>query len=823
MSPSEPIRYRWIVGNTAFALLGFACAVWWAWPIYADSQYLIMAAVTIAGAAVIAIIGAVRRLGWLSVTVCGLVFVVVGGVPLAVPDASLDGVLPSIDGLRTFLVGVIGSWRQLATVATLPVGHYQALLVPAYLTFFITALLALTFTLRSRRFGFVGVVIATFASLFGAAFGSAVGTTVRVAGTVALPQATQLLLGLASFVTAISWLAWRRRYERSQRLAKFGQITRGSRAVSTLRRIAAAAVMVVVALAVGTGVAAQTSNDSRTVLRTQIRPVIDTTTWGSPLSSFRTYFTDDNYDRLLFTVSGSTGADGGRVSLAVLDSYDGYTYHVGQDADGESTDRYQLLPGSRDVDVDGETVSLTVTVEGYQGIWLPTIGDATSVRFSGNQALDNAVYVGDSTDNVVDLAQQGADSHVGVETGDTYAYHGVQVSSSDASTSLASGAQVAVTKDNYPQLIQWRDELTAAGYDLTTLGGATQAIALLTNSGYLSHSVDIQNSDGTSPMWTTAIAGTAQSSRAGHSTERIETLFRQLNQADATVPAPSKAESDAVIVAAIGDDEQFATAASLLLQSAGKQARVVVGFQPEQDGSVYGKDMRAWVQVKLADGTWADIAATPQSQRSPTQVTVTKNLQQQPAVVQPQLPTVEPPSQANPAATSEENQQADAATAGSSWFTALLRPIGIAVLLLLLILSPPLTILAMKRSRRRGRRRRSDPRAVIVGGWDELVDRLVDSGTVVSAVETRRGLARRVGSPEVLADAADWAAFSADTPSARDSAEYWGELGAELDRLWMGQKRWSKLKAALSPASLLRNVRPVRGVTKAARSRSERG
>ena len=59
------------------------------------------------------------------------------GVPLAVPDSALYGVLPTLDGLVSLFTGTALGWKQLLTI-TLPVGTYQALLVPAFVLVLVT-------------------------------------------------------------------------------------------------------------------------------------------------------------------------------------------------------------------------------------------------------------------------------------------------------------------------------------------------------------------------------------------------------------------------------------------------------------------------------------------------------------------------------------------------------------------------------------------------------------------------------------------------------------------------------------------------------------
>ena len=54
----------------------------------------------------------------------------------------------------------------------------------------------------------------------------------------------------------------------------------------------------------------------------------------------------------------------------------------------------------------------------------------------------------------------------------------------------------------------------------------------------------------------------------------------------------------------VGDDEQYAAAMAMLANRVGVPARVVVGACCRGDGKVRGEDVHAWVEVRVADGSW---------------------------------------------------------------------------------------------------------------------------------------------------------------------------------------------------------------------------
>src|SRR5690606_10032892 len=127
-----------------FALAG---ASWW--PVYASSAFLVAAVAAVLLGTLIALLGAMFRwAAWVVLLVTAGTFAPVG-VPLAVPAKAVVGVLPSLDGLLDLFAGVALGWKQLLTI-TLPVGDYQALLVPVFALLLTSSVLAVSTSLRTR-------------------------------------------------------------------------------------------------------------------------------------------------------------------------------------------------------------------------------------------------------------------------------------------------------------------------------------------------------------------------------------------------------------------------------------------------------------------------------------------------------------------------------------------------------------------------------------------------------------------------------------------------------------------------------------------------
>ena len=171
--------------------------------------------------------------------------------------------------------------------------------------------------------------------------------------------------------------------------------------------------------------------------------------------------------------------------------------------------------------------------------------------------------------------------------------------------------------------------------------------------GYLSHSA---YDDSAAAQWIAALNSdspyTFTPSRSGHSAARVDELFTAMvdQQRRAGVGATPNA-----LVAAVGDDEQFATAAALLARYLGFESRVVLAcwWAHRRDGAAVpactsvctGANITAWTEVRGADGTWAVLDATPQHEIVPTRIEQGKRLPENPTeVVQPGSKVLEPPS-----------------------------------------------------------------------------------------------------------------------------------------------------------------------------------
>ena len=729
------------------------------WPIYQSTGLIVLVAVATVLGSAIAVLGALFR--WSSV-ICLAVSVAVyllAGVPLAVPERAFLGVLPTAGGLLDLIAGTALSWKQLLTV-TLPVGSYQTLLVPALILVFGTVTVSGSVALRAKNseLAVLGPIVLFLAAI-------ALGPT----------RATwPLELSLSLTAAILLWLLWRRAYRRLESIRLLNarhQVGTGARdhALVSVRTLLSAGL--IMALAAGTAVAASAvapPSGSRDVLRTAVVQPFDPRDYVSPLSGFRMYEQAARATEAMFTVSGLP--DGARIRIATLDSYDGIVYSVGGDGQDSASGSFTRVPSAFDQSaVAGQRVTVDVTIDAYQGVWLPTVGKFERIEFAGTGANDlrDSFYYNDNsgTAAVVEPLREGNRYRL-------QAVLPVQPTAEQLS-GLTPGSEES------PRTALVPDELSSTldGYvrDISSPGGRLAAMldALKTN-GYVSHGV----------------SATEPPSRSGHAADRITQLLTDQRM--------------------IGDQEQYAVTAALMARELGFPARVVFGFEPQRSSApssgalaVHGSDVSAWIEVGTAQFGWVALDPTPPVREIPPETP------QSPAqVARPQSPVQPPPQekdthsiQTAPERTQEETPAPDAL------LQALLVALQVAGWLALgcaVVLAPFLTIIAAKARRRALRRNASTPIERISGGWREFEDAVVDHGFLPPPSPTRTEVAGLTGGMRslLLATVADRAVFAPEASQSRDADQVWRtvrELRAELGR---GLTRWQRIKARISVRSL---------------------
>lgn len=745
------------------SILIFSLAAWaviavaW-WPVYRDDAFVIMAAVVIpVGCALAVTASALRWPAWglmLAVTAA----IAVLGVPLAVPDRTVYGVLPEPDGLTELAAAIAFGWRRLVTI-DLPVGDYQSLLVPAFVTLLVGASATVAIALRARRRALAVAIPAISYPL------------VLALGPDEVRWPISTTLGL--LLVLLLWLAVWRRHERADALAGSADRGRGG----AVRQFVAAATIVLVAGGTGAGlIAVLPPPDDRIVVRSVVEQPFNPLDAPSPLGAYRASFIPAVADETAIVVEGR--AEGDRVRVAVLDSYDGVVFAVGSDSVDSASGRFARVPARRDVAQEEQRRRVDITLARSFGPWLPTIGELVDIRVAGDDgaSVRDRVAHNDVTDSAVVVG--------GAEEGLTYALDFVADTTGGAELSvLTPGAQPVPAIVAVPETLgDWLAETTAG---LDAPGERLEAVIdRLAADGYLSHGVD----DDEPP------------SRPGHSLERLDALLGE--------------------PALVGDAEQFAAVAALAARELGFPSRIVLGFVDSQrdDGGVppsdpdafRERDLTAWVEVGTARAGWVPIDVVPPRRDVPPPESneTTPVTRPQPAV-QPPLEDVPPPDEQAPPDIELDEQPPSGL---DPLLLLVLQIVGGMLALVALLAAPILVIVARKAARRRRRRRARDPATRILAGWMQATDDAVDQGIELPPTGTRRERALASGRAPmlVLARVADRAVYAPDEPSADDAGRVWAAVDGARDAFRAGATRSERLRAAVSTRSLRRYPDRVR-------------
>lgn len=806
-------RLIWTAWAVGFVTLTTALAAISAWPIYQHPRMVLVAVVgALAGIALALVPRMLALRTWVTVAVTvgiGILLAVVLGVPSA--WTSVSGVLR---GIRDAVLGLALGWKQLVTLDA-PLGDFQAVLVPWFVIVFVGALAATRLAVRPGRSALGAAAVAVAMVAFGAAFGSAEPTgSLPIAGF-DIPGGVSMVLGLATLVLGVAWLAGRARLTRAEALAKAAGTStssvakaRGSR-FAMLRRNGLGVALVLAAGIVAVSIAPVANGVDRTTLRDAADPTLLITQVESPLAGYRGWLEGDEFNSELFRVEDAPeGLD--RVRLVTMSVFDGTRFQV----DTATEARFSRLPNPRRPE---GSVAVTIDIgDGYRGPWLPIAGDLTSApEFLGIRAaaLADGLYVAPGGVSAV-IVTSGSDAASTVRAGDRYRVWALPEQVDSDRFAATRGGDVGIDPDRFPQLASWADSLGVP----RTGEGVLDAIEKLVARGFVSHS---RFDDEASSGWIDRLKGLSdyefEPSLAGHSTSRVEELFTSLNDQARKVGVDAP---DELMVAGIGDDEQFAAAAALVARYLGFESRVVLGARLTtdeaiptvpacSDGACTGANVTAWVEVRDSAGDWMPIDASPQFENGVSRVTLSE--------VPPKLPTVpdepvgevlDPPNAAN----SEPDNADRSVSPTGNWLDALLpvlRVVGGLVLTLALLVLPAVALAVAKSVRRTRRRAQPVPEVAIVAAWEELVDTYVDSGIDRRMTGSRRQVAAVLERPGAvrLAILADLAVFAQHPPRRPDGEEAWAIVDAERIALDSSATRWQRIKTQVTPESFVRRVR----------------
>lgn len=775
------------------ALATLVLGVFAAWPIYDTAWLWIVAAAALVIGAGAVLAQARWRLGFVVFIAILVGLFALTVLPVAVPTAlANDPVRGLIEGFAAVALG----WKQVLTL-DLPVGTYQTVLVPAYVVFLTSVVLIFVLALRPRLTAVFAAVPMLVPVAFGTVFGASVVSAPLHMGPFTVVAPREIGLWLAAALCAAVWIGWiagakRRAALRLGRAEGESTRTRGAVARGML-----GAAGVVIALIAGVALAPVLDSGTRAVARDRVIPEIVVKEAPSPLAAYRSAKRDGAIDEPLFSVA-SSGALPERLHLAVLDAYDGVDFHVGDEAAGRFK-RFPTGPGAR------QPVDMSIEImAGFTGLWVPLAPLASPPRFAGPRAalLADSFYLNRDSGTGIAVPAD-ADSQPGLNAGDEFTATVDAASDSIALSELGTelGGPARGTPlldvDQLPELERWLEAQKTT--DIATL------IDRLRNRGYLSHSL----TDGEGEqLWlerlSEAYGARFEPSAGGHSLARIEALFKQLNdQQSAAGDQPDERQ----LIAGIGDDEQFATAAALIARVLGFDSRTVVGVRldgeevpgvPFCDGVCTGDNLAAWTEIRGASDRWIPVDVTPQMVQPPQRIEEGEQL--------PEFATIPEERDAReidpPVGLGEQNERgSDEGSGGEeSGLWPVLRAVGLGAAALALLLLPILFLPLAKRARARARRKGGEAELRALGAWEELTDRARDAGVPIPRGESRTEVADAIGTETAMrvANGVDRAVFSARGITRTDADMLWDAVDDDTDERRQRMTAWQKLRSAYS-------------------------
>ncbi len=655
---------------------------------------------------------------------------------------------PRLDGLRTLEAGVRANsegWTVL--LGTHPrIDASGAVLIAPVLLGLVSAGIGAALAMRSTR---AALPLVPPTLVLGAVL------------MLAQPEPVSVLLqGVGYGTLAMLWMRLRG--------LRIDEAAHGRDPARAWRLVGSVALVVVVALIAG--LLASTGGSGDRLLLSRTLAPYEVEQLSTPLDEFRDFTRQERrpdgnvFETKLFTVEGApTGA---RLRLATLDTYDGSSWRADNDTDPtRQDDRFLRLSTTIENPSSGKERRITVRpTKKYTDPWVPTVGALRSFQFLGSARPDAQSHLR------YNPATQTAVMDDRLEKGDAYLF----------TTALTGGLlkqrmspSDRLDTELYDQaaFLQPAVEAWAAGakYPMQAL---FQVAARLKEVG--------RYSSGSEP-WESGF-------RPGHSEQRLGDGF--------VLGDPTA-----------GDDEQYAATMALMATRLGIPARVVVGAVVPRSGTVRGKDVQAWVEVRIEDGSWRTLPTETFMGRKPPERGGLEGPEPRTfPPFEPPTPEVgEEPEAEEPPADEEAEDSAGDSSPGVPW--------RLVVLLLLVLLVAAIPLAKLVRRRRRLAARRVTAR--YAGAWLELVDRARDLGTPVPGGLTRPAEARAVAHPDdgvagdrdvgsllTLAAEADARIYGADEPAAADAAAFWALVRDRRSGLAADVPLRRRVWAVFNPASL---------------------
>jgi Transglutaminase-like superfamily len=677
----------------------------------------------------------------------------------------------SLPTLQTITSTSVSGWQQLLTTAR-PVGGTAGLLVLPYLLGMFSGVAGYALARRTATVlvpATAPAVVVALSILFGAS-----------------QPADAALQGAGFTAAALAWAAVRQERGNSR------QATIGRQ--RPWQRIGSGAAVLAVACAGATVIGPHLpgAGAHRRVVLAAVPP-FNIDAYPSPLAGYRDYTTVAppaisvySKELLSTTLPAKT-----RVRIAAMDTYDGLAWDVANASAAGAFSGFQrvgvLLPGAP---ADAAETAIITTTANYKLPWLPDVAGTSGFSFgtAGSQSAAELRYNAATATGIIPNEVPAGLSY-------TVRYVPVPALALNALGNADPGGTPDLCAQYEPGCIQVPSAVQefANQHDAavsTPMGKVLTLAAYLLDHG--------RYSDG---------AGAQSSILPGHGTGRLTTFLE-------TLPVT-------------GDDEQYAATMALLANWVGVPARVSLDALVEANGSVYGKDVHADVELDTSQYGWVTLsygAFTPT--KSPIIKLQTENTPPVPVkVVPPRHNQSAPVAAANSSSAVARTASAPVTKPGfiiPAIVLVVARDAGIPILVFLAL---AVALAGAKALRRRRRRLVGAPAARVAGAWRELIDLGRDLGiqraaSVVPGLAapaapvadrgamTRREFAayaeaRGLSAASAVAIAADAATFGPADPDGAAVARVWQLVETSRRDARVPLPRWRRAWVTVNPASLL--------------------
>jgi hypothetical protein len=713
-------------------------------------DFLLVGAIGVVLGVVVAYVGNRRKVpAVLMVGVLLVMYIVVGGA-IALRDRALFGFIPTPSTMLGAAKAAVSGWKELLTTVP-PVGRVGDLMAIPMFCGMVGAGIAVLWSRRVRAL-IPAVLLPTAIMVLGLLCGLKSPVSVVLHGAV--------FAGIL-----IVWIALRHR-----RLRPVVQQHVGDRR----RRLIGAIALVGVAASAGLVVGPRlpfASADDRVILRDTLEPPFDPFDYPSPLAGYRNYVKTRKKETL-FTITGLP--DGVPIRMATMDDYDGIVWRVtgGEGARAGASGYFQRVGTEVAPNYPGQRTTVSIEVNDWSEVWLPSVGEVVSVTFLGPRArqLADAYRYNSFTDTAA--SQQRL-----LRPGDSYELEVVLPPDADAlKDGVLEDQRGKNTSNAVPEeLVTWAaPQVAKVEHDRRP---TTLELSLQSRGVY---------SDGDVPA--------QQASLGGHSTGRMQSFIA----GDSPV----------------GNAEQFASALGLMLRGDDIPARVVTGFIPRNwsDGpiEITGEDAEAWVEVPVVGIGWVPLYPTPDRTKvKPDDKPKPRPQPERNTQVPPPPPVLTEDPRSDPANESkgkkdEKKKESPKPEGDDGVPRSVVLAVTIAGPPVLLLVATVGVIVGLKTRRRRRRRTSGSTCDRIANGFRELVDNARDMGKPVPDKATRREIAGFIsvaGAPE-LATTADSAVFGPGDRSNEEVESFWNDVNRSIDHMRSEAGFGERLKASLSLTSL---------------------